>query len=541
MLGSRSFSYTTRKEKTVKEKERKIDPEKQSSAGPGARRGFGWRPAGDNSPNPGHTTPETHIQTPPVVSKIARPSSVAKAPKAPDATPRVSAEESERPRSKPLAVPGQGRSHNASDRSARRPMPNIRASKDRTGSKHDPNAMPPSVAALLAMTSIPRQASYSTSPKTSSIPRRYSSQQLMNEWKQGDALDDFSTGTSPNMRTLLTSPDRKDSLSRSSSEDTIEGLSLQRSLSIESLPSLTTDERSPASSSLGWSLRDMSRKSNRQRHFSLSTSVRSDLEHPLSDKEAEGDEDEDIDTFSDDVSSVSTRSHTPRASIERKQTSFKSNLTASLSALRSSWKTLSNFATTPYTLPEDHLVRGLFDESRVIQREMRPRPSDGPPSAELRRYLNPSAYNASPHSDFHYHGSHIEHTDYDQADSPLLLADALSEGSIIPLQERASVHETPLDSTDLPPNIDTQTEAGRAMALQDQSQQYRRELRENSEWLRICVLETNMRRAGKIEGPGHAKIWLPAREVTQNNHLSAHPHDPSSGSGVPRRWVAINA
>jgi len=222
--------------------------------------------------------------------------------------------------------------------------------------------------------------------------------------------------------------------------------------------------------------------------------------------------------------------------LDRKQTSFKSNLTSSLSALRSTWRTLSNFASTPYTLPEDHLSRGLFDESLLIQREMRPRPAEQPPSAELRRYLNPSAYHTSPHSDFHYHGGHIVHIDDDLAHEPLNLPTMPEGGSIIALRDQVVKETSPGVPSSSACSID-QTEAGRAM--QEHGPHYRRELRENNEWLRICVLETNMRRAGKLDGPGHAKIWLPARDVT---HQGQTKHDDgSSHSKVPRRWMALYA
>ena len=42
-----------------------------------------------------------------------------------------------------------------------------------------------------------------------------------------------------------------------------------------------------------------------------------------------------------------------------------------------------------------------------------------------------------------------------------------------------------------------------------------REPRENSDFLRVIVLEMNMRKVGKLTGknPGRAKLWLPARQV----------------------------
>ena len=74
--------------------------------------------------------------------------------------------------------------------------------------------------------------------------------------------------------------------------------------------------------------------------------------------------------------------------------------------------------------------------------------------------------------------------------------------------------------------------------------QRQREPRENAEFLRICVLEMNMRRAGKLEadvvpsaggggGPmvartGRRAFWLPPRQMGRDG-------------GEGRRWVAVCA
>ena len=76
---------------------------------------------------------------------------------------------------------------------------------------------------------------------------------------------------------------------------------------------------------------------------------------------------------------------------------------------------------------------------------------------------------------------------------------------------------------------DPNSEAGRA--LQSASGMRQREPRENSDFLRVVVLEMNMRREGKLE-TGRARIWLPPRQVSTQS---------SAGSTVPDRWVGMSA
>lgn len=60
-----------------------------------------------------------------------------------------------------------------------------------------------------------------------------------------------------------------------------------------------------------------------------------------------------------------------------------------------------------------------------------------------------------------------------------------------------------------------------------------RELRENPDFLRMVVMEMNMKRSGKLE-MGKARIWLPPRQVGGM--------DLDDGEGkVPRRWVGQTA
>ena len=59
-----------------------------------------------------------------------------------------------------------------------------------------------------------------------------------------------------------------------------------------------------------------------------------------------------------------------------------------------------------------------------------------------------------------------------------------------------------------------------------------REPRENSDFLRVVVLEMNMRREGKLE-MGRAKIWLPPRQSVES--------DVAVQGTIPRRWIGVSA
>jgi len=81
------------------------------------------------------------------------------------------------------------------------------------------------------------------------------------------------------------------------------------------------------------------------------------------------------------------------------------------------------------------------------------------------------------------------------------------------------------------------TEAGRAQSEPPDVRQ--REPRENSNFLRVIVLEMNMRRVGKLDSKavGKARIWLPPRKLG----ASKAPSVQGPTSRVPDRWVAVLA
>lgn len=206
------------------------------------------------------------------------------------------------------------------------------------------------------------------------------------------------------------------------------------------------------------------------------------------------------------------------ASTERFK-SFKSNLTASLQALKSAAKSFSNF-TAPSVPPDDLLTRSLL--SPKFTSEMRPKQMQGVPSPALRRYLNPQPAPISP------------------SELSMQLHDALmldvGDDPTAPMIQMQTYERRSRSSSRRRKTADPFSEAGRALSPSPAVRQ--REPRENSDFLRVIVLEMNMRRVGKLDAKavGKARIWLPPRKPGASKAPSVQ-----SGSGVPERWVAVLA
>ena len=84
-------------------------------------------------------------------------------------------------------------------------------------------------------------------------------------------------------------------------------------------------------------------------------------------------------------------------------------------------------------------------------------------------------------------------------------------------------------------NTDPFSEAGRLQSPTPTVRQ--REPRENSDFLRVIVLEMNMRRVGKLDAKavGKARIWLPPRKLGTSKLPASQ-----NASGVPNRWIGTS-
>ncbi|CAD6591341.1 MAG: hypothetical protein ASARMPRED_005345 [Alectoria sarmentosa] len=424
---------------------------------------------------------------------------------------------------KPVVIPTQTR--NRDRRKSRESM-----SKDRTrqdaGRPHDSSSTPSSVAALLAMTSLPesryhprsddwrkrsiRAANGEQDTKSKEIPRRAISSSSPQSWGM-----------------LLSPPDETEPESCSfESETTLGPLSSVRSMSSESMPSLGTDTESlnsvgdPATPELAIGSR--SGRDRRQKSISASKGKDCVFDHPLLPQTARTEpEEQSGEALLDELPPKPTH-------IARSRSSFKSNLTASFRKIRSAAQSFSTFA-APAVPPDDYLSRSLLSISPQFTDERRPLPSDDTPDPALRRYLNPVTISISP-SEFHYQ--------LEQESSSSSESDCKAS---IQLQ---TYHRSKAGSekASSPPIFTSQQQAlETADGVPHMSLPRQREPRENSNFLRVIVLEMNMRKVGKLSdaSPGRARLWLPARQAGKTGIEEESGKD--ERKGTPQRWAGVQA
>jgi hypothetical protein len=340
----------------------------------------------------------------------------------------------------------------------------------RNRQNHGPRAeVPPAVAALLAVTIIPR-------PRFHNYDRR----QIVKETFYGpiededegalveDLSDTFSTLSSRStLEMLLSPPDDDDYDSDMIKRSHSDGFLSVRSDSIESIPSLDTDNESTFSFSSSWS-------HNRKRSFSdprtrilPSSPIKCDLEHPL------------MDNTAIEPPIQTPNIEFPSASAAKRATlrlTLVSNLTASFRVLKSAAKSFTNITVSAATIqPDDYLTRSIVSISPKYTDERWPSPTEEESTLTLRRYLNPwnATYDETPCT------GAIQMLTYNLSKSGSSCRKGKYEISI----------------------------GGEPSARQ-------REARENADFLRIIVLEMNMRRGGKLSDTAHgkAKYMLPPRQ-----------------------------
>ncbi|KAK7178654.1 hypothetical protein PSPO01_15308 [Paraphaeosphaeria sporulosa] len=388
----------------------------------------------------------------------------------------------------------------------------------RAHKNHNPDAIPPAVAALLAVTAIPKMPPRRR--KGPAMDRRISMDELIQEWKQDDSELPASLVGSP-LDLLLGRVDESEeeygSLVSEEQEKDCAVSVTDRSISSDSLyttpPSLDTSAPSFASHWDELSTPDPYQRSLPDRRGKAVSSPPAEdcvLDHPL--LHFTPDDCDEIANF--DIPDPVTPSP---ASSERFR-SFKSNLTASLQALKSAAKSFSNF-TAPSIPPDDMLTRSLL--SPKFTSEMRPKHIQGLPSPELRRYLNPPPAPVSP--------TELSMQLYDAL---AMNVDEDPSAPMIQMQtyERRNRSRGRRKAAEAP-------DASRAQSEHPTVRQ--REPRENCDFLRVIVLEMNMRRVGKLDSKavGKARIWLPPRKIG----ASKAPSIQSPASRVPDRWVSVLA
>jgi hypothetical protein len=326
-----------------------------------------------------------------------------------------------------------------------------------------------------------------------------------------------------------------------------------RSISTESMPSLLTDDESTTSASVPFTPA-VGRKSIQDRRARmLLTSEDCLSDHPLLPNIA-------LDPPLRSISSPdSLLSHQLKSPPRRpppiphtSSSSFKSNLTASLRALKTAAQSVSNF-TSSSTRQEDFITRSLFSPQMTDDR--RPSPSEEPPSPALRRYLNPVPVPLVPTDLYMYNEHPVQPTprspQNQNSKSPPTSVPCTAS---IQLQtyrrsHRPSSSNASADTATAPPVFAAPiSEATSTSALSSELYSVsgppprQREPRENSDFLRMVVCEMEMRRKGKFRDDvaGRARIWLPARKVEKGAEKGRGKGDGvDAGGGVPKRWVAL--
>lgn len=334
-------------------------------------------------------------------------------------------------------------------------------------------------------------------------------------------------GNSP-LDILLSPPDEEREKYAAGNESELETPFSVRSISSDSMPSLEHDMESPSSMQLPPTPASQKSPSER-RPLRYSPSEDCAFDHPLLETDIEegefmGFESREAPVMRDTV--PAKRSASSR-SFPGLRSSFKSNLTASLRAIKSAAQSVSTFA-TPSVQPEDFLTRSLFTITPELTDDRRPSPMHNPPSPALRRYLNPTPI--SPAEMYVYHDHPHETSEASRA-CPVSIQMQTYRRSRGRGHRRNHFHVVTPKTRDHFYTFDPE--------VPPMSRQ--REPRENSDFLRMVVLEMNMRRSGKLREdiPSRARIMLPPRKGNPYR-MSGEYEDGDDNDTIPSRWVGVS-
>lgn len=413
--------------------------------------------------------------------------------------------------------------HRHKDRKERRTNEKHGASSvHRARDIHSPDSIPPSVAALLAITSIPPPKS-----KTSSAPRRTSAQQrltvdaILKHTRVTEKEVIMSLRKHP-LDLLLSSPEELEEEDVMGSDTGVESSFISsRTISTESVPSLDEGSIGGDSLSFGSPATPGSRRRRstptRRLHSLPSPPGETIPNHPLSRSESDGD-DNDFKLLGNLSSLEPPKIEVGPVSPGRKFT-FKSNLTASLKAIRHAARSLSSI-TTPMVIPDDFLTISIISlDPRVpFTDERRPPRLEDTPTPALRRYLNPTT-NAP--IEAHIPSSLAQTTSTTKCTASIQMQTYRVSKSSKTTSSNLISRRT---KTSTPEEVFAEVAAG-PVARQ-------REFRENSDFIRIAVMEMMMRRHGKLDEkmPGRAKWTLPPRKMSNKAYEIGE-------GGIPVRWI----
>jgi hypothetical protein len=428
----------------------------------------------------------------------------------------------------PVKIPMRGRESVQSQRhDARKERPHDgrklpEKSNRRARNVHSPDAIPPSVAALLAITSIPPQKSNRSVRKATGAGQRLTVDAILQHTNVSEKEFSLSLGKS-SLDFLLSPPEELDEDDALGSETGKESLLSTRTMSSESMPSLDNESISEASPSMSSLLTPNSRGKRSlplRRLISVSAppSESGSEDHPLSAPDIDLEE-LDFRVFQEPRGNEEKK---PIIKLEesRRKSAFKSNLTASLKALRSAARSISSL-TTPMITPDDFLTRSIISIDPQVpftDERMPPRLEDTPTPA-LRRYLNPTT------------NAPIE------AHIPSSLAQTMTATKCTASIQMQTYKVSRAGKSTSPSVISRRTQTTPEDVFADVATgpvARQRDMRENSDFIRVAVMEMAMRKKGKLDDqkPGRARWALPPRKP------STKPYE-IGPDGVPVRWIAV--
>lgn len=396
---------------------------------------------------------------------------------------------------------------------------NVRKSSRRAErhTTHSPDAIPPAVAALLAITSIPRLNN--SVRRKSGAGNRLTVDSILERTDISEKDLSMSLGRSP-LDFLLSSPDEMDE-DPVGSENGRESIMSSRTMSSESMPSLDDDSIIEASPSFNSPITPGPRGKRsypNRRARQISSAGQSVADDPLSLPDIDLD-DLDFRVFQRSMTIENVDENPTELQPMRMKSAFKSNLTASLKAFRSAAKSLSSLK-PPMITPDDFLTRSIISiDPRVpFTDERMPPLLEDIPTAALRRYLNPTT------------NAPIE------AHVPSSLAQTMSATKCT-ASIQMQTYKVSRASKSTAPNVisrRTQTTSEDVVNVAAGPVARQRDMRENSDFIRIAVMEMAMRKNGKLDDnrPGRAKWALPPRKPPTK------PYEIGE-NGVPIRWIAV--
>ncbi|KAB8068427.1 hypothetical protein BDV29DRAFT_162385 [Aspergillus leporis] len=433
------------------------------------------------------------------------------------------------PKRGPRVTPVQKELANKGPKTPRNAKTGRRSSSTASSDRH----VPTSIASILEATAIPvPRRNRAARGESRRLPRGNHVQDFSKLMMEGVKPRDESllVGTGNTMLDILLSPPEDNDRFASASDCDSEAPSLSaHSLSVESTPSLDADLESPFSSPM-LHTPSSQRSPCERRYPRLSRYESCAFDHPLLEDELSDSEWEPVQrpTLLDNPPTKSTSSR----SFPRLGFTFKSNLTASLRAIKSAAQSVSTFA-TPSVQPDDFLTRSLFTITPKMTDDRRPPPMHAPPSPALRRYFNPVT--VSPAEIYAYQ------------DHPHETLDTCPVSVQMQTYHRSGKRGRRKSRFHLSGSRD---HGRRSLTLDPEiaPMSRQREPRENSDFLRMVVLEMNMRRSGKLRDdiPTRARVWLPPRKGSQPRYSPYDYYDDGDEEeeeehAIPSRWIGILA